>query len=126
MMLKKHFNMQELSFNMRADVANIKYHALHCFKGILTAGELLERHVPACFCAYPPALDFYNELIVQIGCAPNMYKYKSYPLLNRSCSMESIMKVGPKGQVVIPHEFRHALHIYPGSAIPVLSPTAFF
>jgi len=31
--------------------------------------------------------------------------------------MESIMKVGPKGQVVIPYEFRHALHIYPGSGV---------
>jgi|LGVF01.1.fsa_nt_gb AbrB family looped-hinge helix DNA binding protein len=31
--------------------------------------------------------------------------------------METLMKVGPKGQVVIPHEFRHALHIYPGSNV---------
>ena len=31
--------------------------------------------------------------------------------------MESILKVGPKGQVVIPYEFRHALHIYPGSRV---------
>jgi len=28
--------------------------------------------------------------------------------------MEAIMKVGPKGQVVIPQEFRHALNIFPG------------
>lgn len=27
------------------------------------------------------------------------------------------MKVGSKGQVVIPHEFRHALHISPGSRV---------
>jgi AbrB family looped-hinge helix DNA binding protein len=31
--------------------------------------------------------------------------------------MESIMKVGPKGQVIIPHELRHALHIDPGSRV---------
>jgi len=31
--------------------------------------------------------------------------------------MEAIMKVGPKGQVVIPQEFRHALNIYPGSKV---------
>jgi len=29
--------------------------------------------------------------------------------------METIMKVGPKGQVVIPQEFRRVLNIYPGS-----------
>jgi len=64
-----------------------------------------------------PAPDLYNELNVYIVYTLNMYKYKLYPLLNRGCSMESIMKVGPKGQVVIPHEFRHALHIYPGSRV---------
>lgn len=64
-----------------------------------------------------PAPDFYNELIVYIVYTLNMYEYKLYPLLNRGCSMESIMKVGPKGQVVIPHEFRHVLHIYPGSRV---------
>ena len=31
--------------------------------------------------------------------------------------MEAIIKVGPKGQVVIPQEFRHALNIYPGSKV---------
>ncbi|CAG0960288.1 MAG: SpoVT / AbrB like domain protein [Candidatus Methanoperedens nitroreducens] len=31
--------------------------------------------------------------------------------------MEAIMKVGPKGQVVIPQEIRHALNIYPGSKV---------
>jgi len=31
--------------------------------------------------------------------------------------MEAIMKVGPKGQVVIPQDFRHALNIYPGSKV---------
>lgn len=31
--------------------------------------------------------------------------------------MESIIKVGLNGQVVIPHEFMHALHIYPGSRV---------
>lgn len=31
--------------------------------------------------------------------------------------MEAIMKVGLKGQVVIPQEFRHALNIYPGSKV---------
>lgn len=31
--------------------------------------------------------------------------------------MEALMKVGPKGQVVIPIEFRHALNIYPGSNV---------
>jgi AbrB family looped-hinge helix DNA binding protein len=31
--------------------------------------------------------------------------------------MEAIKKVGPKGQVVIPQEFRHALNIYPGSRV---------
>ncbi len=31
--------------------------------------------------------------------------------------MEAIMKVGPKGQVVIPQELRHALNIYPGSKV---------
>lgn len=31
--------------------------------------------------------------------------------------MEAIMKVGPKGQVVIPQEFRRALNIYPGSRV---------
>jgi AbrB family looped-hinge helix DNA binding protein len=31
--------------------------------------------------------------------------------------MEAIMKVGPKGHVVIPHEIRHALNIYPGSKV---------
>jgi len=32
-------------------------------------------------------------------------------------NMEAIMKVGPKGQVVIPQELRHALNIYPGSKV---------
>lgn len=31
--------------------------------------------------------------------------------------MKAIMKVGPKGQVVIPQKFRHALNIYPGSKV---------
>lgn len=31
--------------------------------------------------------------------------------------MEAMMKVGPKGQVVIPQEFRHALNIHPGSRV---------
>lgn len=31
--------------------------------------------------------------------------------------MEALMKVGPKGQVVIPQEIRHALNIYPGSKV---------
>ena len=31
--------------------------------------------------------------------------------------MEAMMKVGPKGQVVIPRDFRNALKIYPGSRV---------
>ncbi|KAF5411865.1 MAG: hypothetical protein C5S47_02730 [Candidatus Methanogasteraceae archaeon] len=31
--------------------------------------------------------------------------------------MDAVMKVGPKGQVVIPRNFRNALKIYPGSRV---------
>lgn len=31
--------------------------------------------------------------------------------------MESMKKVGPKGQVVIPQEFREVLNIHPGSKV---------
>ncbi len=31
--------------------------------------------------------------------------------------MEAVMKIGPKGQVVIPRDFRNALKIYPGSRV---------
>ena len=44
-------------------------------------------------------------------------KIRVIPNLPLELNMEAIMKVGPKGQVVIPQEFRHALHIYPGSKV---------